>query len=340
MREFGSDFHCIEDYFSNRSSLARIYLNSQYLANGRQCIELLILNNHWKRIWIPAYFCYEVIESIKRTGIEVVFYRDYPLANDKEIIPQLKFREGDVLLRMNFFGFRDFRTNKDIPVPVIEDHTHDLLSHWALYSDADWCIASLRKSLPIAEGGMVWSPKNKTLPECDSIVENQLLADERWKAMEWKKEYLEGKDIPKELFRSIYLSTEEQLESIDYSRIDNRSMNYLKQLDINAWNIAKRDNWKLLKSKLGSKVDILVPEDESCTSFSLVLKLGNKEERDKLRMQMIENQIYPAVLWNVPESISNEIVEFCQTMLSVHCDGRYTLSDILFLTNKLERMLS
>ena len=84
----------------------------------------------------------------------------------------------------------------------------------------------------------------------------------------------------------------------------------------------------------------MVPEDESCTSFSLVLKLRNKEERDKLRMQMIENQIYPAVLWNVPESISDEIVEFSQTMLSVHCDGRYTLSDIQFLTNKLERMLS
>ena len=339
MKEFGSDFHCIENFFSNRASLTRIYPNSQYLANGRQCVELLILNNHWKRIWMPAYFCYEVIESIKRTGIEVVFYRDYPLANDKEIIPQLKFREGDVLFRMNFFGLRNFRSNKDIPVPVIEDHTHDLLGHWALYSDADWCIASLRKSLPIAEGGMVWSPLNKTLPECGSITENQLLADERWKAMEWKREYLEGKEISKELFRSIYLSTEEQLESIDYSQIDNRGMNYVQQLDINAWNNAKRENWKLLKSKLGNKFDILIPEDESCTLFSLVLKLKDKEERNNVRMQMIENQIYPAVLWNVPELLSDDIVEFSQTMISVHCDGRYTPDDIRILTDKLAQIL-
>lgn len=340
MREFGSDFHCIEDFFSKRASLARIYPSSQYFANGRQCIELLILNNHWKRIWMPAYFCYEVIESIKKTGIEVVYYNDYPLVNDEDIISQIKFKEDDVLFRVNFFGLRDFRSNKNILVPVIEDHTHDLLGHWALYSDADWCIASLRKSLPMAEGGMVWSPQNKALPECMFTSENQLLADERWKAMEWKKEYLKGKNICKESFRNIYLSTEEQLESIGFSRIDNRGMKFVEQLDINAWNNAKRENWKLLKMSLYTEADIMTPEDDSCTSFSLVLKFKNKEERDKVRMLMIENQIYPAILWSVPESISNEIVEFSQTMLSVHCDGRYAPSDIQILTNKLERILS
>lgn len=340
MKEFGSDFHYIEHFFSQRASLARIYPSARYLANGRQCMELLIRDNQWKRIWIPAYFCYEVIESIKKTGIEIVYYNDYPLAYDKEIITRLAFEEGDVLFRVNFFGMREFRTNKYIPVPVIEDHTHDLLSHWALYSDADWCIASLRKFLPMAEGGMVWSPKNRALPNCFPTLDNQQLADERWKAMEWKKEYLEGKNIKKDSFRAIYLSTEEELENVGYSCIDNRGLKYVQQLDINAWNNAKRNNWKILRTNLSTLVDILVPEDESCTSFSLVLKLRNQEERDKVRMLMIENQIYPAILWNVPESISGEIVGFSQTMLSVHCDGRYTPSDIQILSDKLERILS
>ena len=339
MKEFGSDFHCIEHFFSQRASLGRLYPEAQYLANGRQCIELLILENHWERIWMPAYFCYEVIESIKKTGIEIVFYDDYPLADDKGIVSQIEFKEGDVLFRVNFFGLRDFRSNKHIPVPVIEDHTHDLLGHWALYSDADWCIASLRKSLPVAEGGMLWSPKGKKLPECCQTTENQLLADERWKAMEWKKDYLDGKEVCKETFRAIYLSTEEQLESIDYSRIDERGMKYVQQLDINAWSNAKRKNWKKLHMALSNKVDMLAPVDESCTSFSLVLKLKSKEERDRIRMSMIENRIYPAILWNVPEFQSDNVVDFSQTMISVHCDGRYSQDDIRVLADKLEQIL-
>lgn len=337
--EFGSDFHNIEHYFSQKASLARIYPHAKFFANGRQCIELLILKNRWKRIWMPEYFCYVVVESIKKTGIEVVYYRDYPFANDKDVISQLEFQNGDVLLRVNFLGLRDFRTNKNIPIPVIEDHTHDLLGHWALYSDADWCIASLRKSLPIPEGGMVWSPQGKSIPICETSTQNQYLADERWKAMEWKKEYLEGKEISKETYRQIYLSTEKQLETIDYSLIDKRGMKYIENFDINAWNNAKRDNWCFLQRNIKSKADILIPENESCTPFSLVLKLKSKDERDKARMLMIENQIYPAILWDVPNSTSKNIVEFSQTMISVHCDGRYKLGDINVLTDKLKQIL-
>lgn len=61
---------------------------------------------------------------------------------------------------MNYFGLRTSRSNQSLPIPVIEDHSHDLLGRWPLYSDADWCIASIRKTLPTIEGGMVWSPKN------------------------------------------------------------------------------------------------------------------------------------------------------------------------------------
>ena len=115
----------------------------------------------WKRLFVPEYFCYKVIGAIRTTGIELVFYPDYPLADDETIINhRSNFVEGDVILRMNYFGLRSRRDNSNLNVTVIEDHSHDLFSEWALNSNADWCIASLRKSLPIPDERNVYGLLN------------------------------------------------------------------------------------------------------------------------------------------------------------------------------------
>ena len=133
MIEFGSDFHHLSSFDSNRAHLTDVHPGTILLADGRQCIVVLIRQYGWKRIWMPEYFCYEVIETIKeQTGIEVRFYEDSPLREAQ--VEKLPFEQGDVLLRMNFFGMRGWRSNKCIPCPVIEDHTHALLGDWALNS--------------------------------------------------------------------------------------------------------------------------------------------------------------------------------------------------------------
>ena len=102
MKEFGSDFHYIDTYTSGRAHLTDVFRNAMLLADGRQCIVILIRQYGWRRIWMPDYFCYEVIETIQeQTGIEVMFYADNPLKEGK--VGNLPFQEGDVLLRMNYF---------------------------------------------------------------------------------------------------------------------------------------------------------------------------------------------------------------------------------------------
>ena len=146
--KFGSDYPVIDNY-KKGNAISSIYPNANYYACGRQAINDLIGKFQWKRIWMPSYFCYDIINYIKTTGIKVVYYVDYPGNDDETSIGKIQFEEGDVLFRMNFFGFRGVRTNKTIPVPVIEDHSHDLVGEWPQNSDADFCIASLRKTLPI-----------------------------------------------------------------------------------------------------------------------------------------------------------------------------------------------
>ncbi len=342
MKEFGSDFHYIDTYTSGRAHLTDVFRGATLLADGRQCIVVLIRQYGWKRIWMPDYFCYEVIETIKeQTGITVKFYEDTPLHEGQ--VENLPFREGDVLLRMNFFGIRDKRSNANIPCPVIEDHTHDPFGHWALYSDADWCISSIRKILPLPEGGMMWSPKGHRLTvDLQPSEENEQIASTRWEGMEMKTAYLNGEDVSKDEFRRHYTETEEWFDHAEPSLLDEQSKTVVsKQLDINLWQGAKRKNWALLQRLVNSDVcKILNPEDETCTMFSLVLLFDNKETRDKVRKHLIDACVYPAILWAVPESASENAGNFSERMLSIHCDGRYSIEDIQQLASILNKAIT
>ena len=279
---------------------------------------------------MPVFFCYEVIDTIKeQTGITVMHYEDSPLQEGR--VEDLPIKEGDVLLRMNYFGMRSHRSNQNVPCPVIEDHTHDLLGPWALNSNADWCIASIRKTLPLPEGGMMWSPKGHNLViDIKSSEENEMVAAARWEGMEMKARYLNGEDISKDLFRKRFTETEEWFDHAAPVLLDVRSEFVVtKQLDINLWLGAKKKNWGLLQG-LVSRTDcsVLKPENESCNMFSLILLFDTRERRDIVRMRLIEFGVFPAILWAVPKSASDNAQAFSERMLSVHCDGRYSEKDI------------
>lgn len=341
MREFGSDFHHIDSYDSGRAHLTDVFRDATLVADGRQCIVVLIRQYGWKRLWMPEYFCYEVIDTIKeQTDIEVLTYEDSPLNEGK--VENLPFKDGDVLLRMNFFGMREPRSNKIIPVPVIEDHSHDPFGHWALYSDADWCISSIRKILPLPEGGMMWSPKGHQLEvELFTSEENEKIAAIRWEGMELKTRYLKGEEVSKEEFRKRYTETEEFFDRAEPFLIDKRSREVVSEkLDINLWQGAKRKNWLLLKSLVNQEAcRVMEPENDSCTMFSLVLLFVSKEKRDTVRKKLIETCVYPAILWNVPDCASLESKDFSERMLSIHCDGRYTEEDIRQLAGILNKCI-
>lgn len=343
MLEFGSDFHHLDSYQSHRAHLTDVYREAWYMADGRQCIIALIRQYGWKRIWMPEYFCYEVIESLRQmTDIEIVFYQDFPTNDARGTVATLPYRDGDVLLRVNYFGMRDFRSETNVPVPIIEDHTHDLMGHWSLYSEADWCIASLRKTLPIPEGGMMWSPKGHEMSESENEKrkkENEIIAAERWQAMEMKAAYLRGEDVKKEDFRKILVETEEWFDTAEPVKIDDRSMRFIGELDINAWYNAKKRNWRMLCQLVNTKAQILRPDDESCNMFSFAILAPTRELRDQWRKGLIERNIYPAVLWNVPEKAHSLVKDISDRVLSIHCDGRYSAEDIEKMAKLINQVL-
>ena len=346
MIEFGSDFHYIEPRGSRGGALRDFFPSANYYADGRQALIHLYRSQGWQRLWVPEYFCYDVISSLKEAGLILSFYADYPDYNEdgntlESIQKNGYFLPTDAILRVNYFGTRSYRGPDKLNIPIVEDHTHDLLGSWAINSHAHWCIASLRKSLPVPEGGILWSPIGLRLPEAPAASEeNERIAAIRWEAMGLKARYLAGEQIDKAAFRAGFVDTEEYFDKAEVCSLDHKSTKYLMSFDIRDWYERKRENWKLLKDIKKDSVRVILPENMGCYPFSLVLLFVSIDERERVRKELIAHQVYPAVLWSIPHCLADgELFQFSRGMLSIHCDGRYSADDILLMKSIIESVL-
>lgn len=346
MKEFGSDFHYIQPYEGCGNTLYDCFPKANLYADGRQALIHLYHSQGWGRLWMPEYFCYDVIASLKLAGLDIRFYADYPgYSEDNTTLEAIQrngyFRPTDAVFRVNYFGTRSYRNLERLSVAaIVEDHTHDLIGGWARYSTADWCIASLRKTLPLPEGGILWSPKGLPLPgEPASSEENEKIVAVRWEAMRLKERYLAGEPVDKAAFRAGYVNTEAYFDTAPVCALDKQSAAYLRGFDIRDWYERKRKNWMVLKDIRKEGVRVLYPEHPACYPFSLVLLFDFMDDRERVRKALIENRVYPAVLWNIPSPTEGEIFKISRGMLSIHCDGRYNTSDMQHLKTIIESVI-
>ena len=329
MIEFGSDFHYIQPQEGCGNTLYDCFPQANLYADGRQALIHLYHSQSWDRLWVPEYFCYDVIESLKQAGLDLRFYADYPgYGEDNTTLDAIQnngyFRPTDAVLRMNYFGTRSYRSSEKLSVAaIIEDHTHDLIGGWARFSTADWCVASLRKTLPLPEGGILWSPLGLKLPEVpEPSIINEQIAATRWESMRLKSRYLAGEPVEKAAFRAGCVNTEAYFDTAPVCTLDKQSTEYLRNFDILDWYEQKRENWKLLKDIKKNGVRVLYLENPACYPFSLILLFDFIDDRDRVRKALIEKQVYPAILWNIPSPTEGDIFKISRGMLSIHCDGQ------------------
>ena len=340
MKEFGSDFHKL-DWSDGKSIIDKIDKQCRLYALGRHALESILLQENIECLWLPTYFCHESIISIEKLVGKIKYYSIIPTDNPYEIVGDLPIEKDDFVFLMNYFGLWGHLHTPNLECKIIEDHSHDLTSNWALTSRANWCIASLRKTLPIAEGGILWSPVGHKLPaySVNSQVHLQN-AVHRQTAMEMKLEYLSGGQIEKELFLNMYRETENQFDRLPISPISEVSKLIVEKMDIDSWYSVKKSNWTILSHLMDkSKATIIVPDSLNNTLFSLILLFENTSIRNKIRYRLIENGVYPAILWPIPEKFDHKAQYFGERMLSFHCDGRYKPEDMYELADIINQCM-
>ena len=186
----------------------------------------------------------------------------------------------------------------------------------------------------------MWSPRGNSLEQPESTEENEECSRERLEGMRLKRDYLRGKKVDKGVFREMFLRTEEELGRLALSGLSAESLRMLGELDVVGWYRRKKKNWECLVKGMDAKADLsMVEKGERNTPFSFVMRLDSREERDRVRGRLIETRVYPAVLWDVPDTAGAAARSFSGRMLSIHCDGRYAPEDMAELRSRLLKAL-
>jgi hypothetical protein len=306
---------------------------------GRQAIKYIIdsiINKHQvDTIWLPEYFCKHVTKWLKNIYPNIKNYNVNPSDPDFIINAKIFASNNDIVLVNNFWGISNCYINKsNIKLFIIEDHSHGWLSKSCMESTADFCIASLRKSIPTPLGGIAWKPNGEMINKVDIMVSFEPYKsawDKTLKAMKLKKTYEDDSSKINQL-KEKSLSLVNEAENILHNNFNLTSLNknhknYITNyLNINFIDY-KSKNLNILKTNLKPKNNInFIGIDKN--TFGLILHLNNKELAEKMKAYLISNKIYPSLLW--PDNDKKFGYYF-----NIHSDFRYNSNDMEYIAKML-----
>ena len=332
-KEFGSEFHYpIKNKFLLTENNNSLFSGKDFslFFSGRAALYNILKNgiekNNWKKVYIPSFYCHEVVHFIKTLPMETLYYEFNPfLDSAKKDIP-IDDVPTNVIVNVNFFGLIKLDLKNYANAVQIEDLTHDILGYSS--SSADFCFGSLRKELPLPVGGFCFSPKKNPLPRGIYNNEAEQVALQKLTAMFLKTEYLKGNWKDKNSFRKLYIDAENKLDlEISNASLPELAQEILFQLNPEKIIERKSDNIKkalaLLKRSESFTFNL---NSENEKVFGLIVDCKSSTQQNKFKQYLVKNLVYPAVLW--PGQISERDKEVEHRILFIHLDFRYGNKDI------------
>lgn len=338
-KEFGSDFHsCSQEFILDKNQRNFFEAeNFSFFLSGRSALYALlqhgIKKNGWKKVYIPSYYCQDVIKSLSDLNIQVIVFQ----SNPNNLILDYDFFEDEetsIFVNVNYFGVRNFNTQFFKKIVVIDDLTHNINA--IKISNANYVFGSLRKQLPISLGGFLYSPHKLQLPKGkESIIADQV-AENKTLGMFLKNEYLQNRFPNKDLYRSYYSKAEEQLTKLykDY-KLPVLVKNILERLNVEEILKKKESNILLALKYLKDYLNYVYSMDKN--SLGLLLFFESNIQRDFVRNKLIKFNIYPAILW--PNQKEDSDISYQNRFLFLHTDYRYSKEDIIYITTVLKNSI-
>jgi hypothetical protein len=307
-------------------------------ASGREAllsIWRILQNDTINYLFVPDYFCDNVVTWWERHGISIRRYADDPHMASPAW-ETLTVSRGDAVLAVNYFGVRDGKvwgewTHANNGVLLVEDHSHDPLSGWAFDSKADYAFASLRKTFPTPDGAILWSPKDLSLP-AEPFMGDWTGSALKLVAMVLKRDYLEGDNKQlKEVFRDFQGKGEAMLEDAHAAAVSPWSRFLLASGCPVVWREQRKENVKTFLNLISSHPSIqpLFTEwpDNNCP-FNAVLLFPSKEDRDTYRSRLIGAGVYSSVHWELSCSAPPDVLALSNQIMTIPVDQRYTEEDM------------
>jgi len=323
--EMGSSFHEISTELI--SSVSNVFWNDceLYLSGRYALLDLVLYKKAYEgltEIYVPSYYCHDVTRLIE-SQIEVKLYECSPIS----VVDLSLFPRDVTVILVEYMGNK-VRTIGDNSLKVIIDKTHNPLSRFSYSFMPEFQFGSLRKIFPTGEGGFLFPKLYSSLKKISSINDENLKSLKR--AMYLKKIYLHGGNIDKKDFLKEFNTFEELLNNTtDIYSISEDTLALLSTLDVDTLYDNKKKNLEFLYSYYENSKVIQIFKNNSYFSFFVSL-----EDYSHIRSKLIDNNVYPIVLWPNYEG-DIHLINGC-VLVSLHADFRYDLQDLKKLTNILD----
>lgn len=318
--------------------------------SGRHALRALLRfgrrERDWRRLLVPSYVSPSLVAAAEQE-LPVDSYVDRPtLESPSQRVGTMV--PGDVVLVVDYFGIRGREWEIVAPdgVDVIEDHSYDPWSSWCTWSRAEYCIASLHKTLPLPDGGVVWSPRDSRLPPAPPEAPSHTSAALRkLAAMQLDQMHQSGHDLPRDVIRRLRAQANKEIARGEISGMTSVSHALLRVLPTDEWRTRRRENFRCAAELLAGfpELELLGPLGEDAVPFALVLCCESTDVREKLRVQLLESEIYPEIAWSLERASSMtraDDLRLSRRILTLPCDYRFQPGDMDRLAFALARALS
>lgn len=324
----GSSFHeCIDELNQQVSSIS-LWSNYSLYLSGRYALLDLILykkkHEELTEIYIPSYYCHDVTRLIEN-HIEVKFYECSPIS----VINLSVFPKNSTVLVVEYIGNKA-KTIGDNTLDIILDKTHNPFSNFSYYFSPKYTFGSLRKILPIGDGGFLFPKLENTCQKGTELNNKNSVLDSLKYAMYLKSLYLQGENVSKDTFLKLFNEFESFLNNTtDIYKISETSLNKLNFLDLDMIYKKKYRNLKALYGYYRNNKKLILFKNDCYFSF-----LISFDSYDFLKKKLVNKNIYPIVLW--PNYNGNINLINGSVLVSLHADFRYEKDDIKKLTYILD----
>jgi len=310
-------------------------------SSGRGALSLLLQNikPKVKSVLLPNYICESVITPFINNEYKIYYYSiNKDLEPDLSSLPTSK--DIGVFLHIGYFGFCTNYILKDVlkhyknqGTIIVEDLTHTLFSNYERTNQNDYYIGSIRKWFGLPSGGILISTHNKIN---NNLSLNKQFSNMRETALLLKSSYIiSGDEKLKIKYLQLFHDAEVCLDhDVEPYKIDSTSIKLISMLDDKELIKKRKENFNtILKNlKCSNNIEPIfynLPFDVCPLFFPIFIQ----KDRDIIKNVLIDNKIYCPIHWPIPNILKSHSLNsshyIFDHILSIPCDQRYTIDDML-----------
>ena len=309
-----------------------------YYASGRTALYQILrsLAPFHNKLWLPDWLCHTMVDAVEKAGFEYCFYElDADFKATINALDKSGFKDGEAVLMINYFGLQDLtgisKSIKDAypNAVVIED---DVQAYWVFSEKdnpfADYRFTSLRKALPVPDGGLVKAKRPMPMATGENTFASLKI---KAGAMKFHRgeEGISDEDYLR-LFKEGDKLIPENYESV----MSPDSQRLLAGTDLEKAKKQRQANASQLITgleELGIKPMIPVSADSTPLFVPIYL-----ENRDDVRRRLFQHEVFCPVHWPLDGMLVKRGADMSKHELSLIVDQRYKEINMSFIVNLIK----